>query len=130
MARQILFDAQARKHLKAGMDILAEAVGVTLGPRGRYVVIERKHDTPIITRDGGEVAKHLRLEAPFPEMGVNLLRRVAIQVGEKVGDSISMAIVLAHSLIDSGMKDLVSGAPPMDMKAGMNLAVSGRNESA
>ena len=124
MARQILFDAQARKHLKAGMDMLAEAVGVTLGPRGRYVVIERKHDTPILTRDGGEVAKHLRLKAPFPEMGVNLLRRVAIQVGKKVGDGISMSIVLAHSLIDSGIKNLVSGAHPMDMKAGMDLAVS------
>jgi len=123
MAKKIFYDQQARRHLKAGMDLLADSIAATLGPRGRYVVIEKKHEPPLITRDGSEVARNFSLKGRFAELGINLLRRVASRAGKEAGDGVSTAILLARCMVDAGMKNLEAGAHPMELKAGIDLAV-------
>jgi chaperonin GroEL len=124
MAKIIKYDVDARERLKRGVDALAGAVKVTLGPKGRNVVIEKKFGAPAITKDGVTVAKEIELEDAIENMGAQMLREVASKTADAAGDGTTTATVLAQSIITSGLKSLAAGANPMDLKRGIDKAVS------
>ncbi|HXE73725.1 MAG TPA: chaperonin GroEL [Candidatus Nitrosotenuis sp.] len=122
-AKMLLYDAEARKALERGTDILANAVRVTLGPRGRNVVLEKKFGSPTITNDGVTIAKEIELEDPFENMGAQLIREVASKTNDVAGDGTTTATVLAQAMIHAGMKNVAAGANPMFIKKGIEKAV-------
>jgi chaperonin GroEL len=124
MAKQIFFDIEGRNRMKRGVDILANAVKVTLGPKGRNVVIEKKFGAPGITKDGVTVAKEIELEDPIENMGAQMLKEVASKTADQAGDGTTTATVLAQSIISEGLKMVAAGANPMDLKRGIDKAVS------
>jgi chaperonin GroEL len=122
MPKIILFDAEAREKLKIGVDILCNAVKVTLGPKGRNVVIGRKHYAPHITKDGVTVAKQIELKDPIENMGAELMQEVAGRTADEAGDGTTTSVVLAQAIINAGLKNVAAGANPMDLKRGMDKA--------
>jgi chaperonin GroEL len=123
MAKEITFDTQAREKLKAGVDALANAVKVTLGPKGRNVVIDKKFGAPHITKDGVSVAKEIELKDPIENMGAQMLKEVASKTADIAGDGTTTATVLAQAIVTAGLKNVASGANPMDLKRGIDKAV-------
>jgi len=124
MAKQIFFDIEARNRMKKGVDILANAVRVTLGPKGRNVVLEKKFGAPGITKDGVTVAKEIELEDSIENMGAQMVKEVASKTADIAGDGTTTATVLAQSIISEGLKNVAAGANPMDLKRGIEKAVS------
>lgn len=124
MAKEIKFDMNARDLLKKGVDELANAVKVTLGPKGRNVIIEKKFGAPQITKDGVTVAKEIELACPYENMGAQLVKEVASKTNDKAGDGTTTATVLAQAIIGVGLKNVTAGANPMDLKRGIDKAVS------
>ena len=125
MAKDIKFNIEARDLLKQGVDQLANAVKVTLGPKGRNVVIEKKFGAPQITKDGVTVAKEIELEDHFENTGAQLVKSVASKTGDDAGDGTTTATILAQSIINEGLKNVTAGANPMDLKRGIDKAVKG-----
>lgn len=123
MAKEIKFNIEARNQLKVGVDKLADAVKVTLGPKGRNVVLEKKFGAPQVTKDGVTVAKEIELSDPFENMGAQLVKEVASKTGDDAGDGTTTATVLAQSIITVGLKNVTAGANPMDLKRGIDKAV-------
>ncbi len=123
MAKEITFNTQAREKLKAGVDALANAVKVTLGPKGRNVVIDKKFGAPQITKDGVTVAKEIELKDPIENMGAQMLKEVASKTADIAGDGTTTATVLAQAIVTAGLKNVASGANPMDLKRGIDKAV-------
>lgn len=123
MAKEVVFGEKARKGLNAGVDKLANAVKVTLGPKGRNVVLEKKYGAPLITNDGVTIAKEIELSDPFENMGAQLVREVATKTNDIAGDGTTTATVLAQALIGEGMKNVAAGANPMVLKKGIAKAV-------
>ncbi|MBI2731520.1 MAG: chaperonin GroEL [Sphingobacteriales bacterium] len=124
MAKQIFFDIEARNKMKKGVDTLANAVKVTLGPKGRNVVIEKKFGAPAVTKDGVTVAKEIELEDLIENMGAQMVKEVASKTADIAGDGTTTATVLAQSIISEGLKMVAAGANPMDLKRGIDKAVS------
>ncbi|MBX2922181.1 MAG: chaperonin GroEL [Chitinophagaceae bacterium] len=124
MAKQLFFDIEARNKMKKGVDILSDAVKVTLGPKGRNVVIEKKFGAPSVTKDGVTVAKEIELEDPVENAGAQMIRVVASKTADSAGDGTTTATVLAQSIIAEGLKMVAAGANPMDLKRGIDKAVS------
>ncbi|MFY9141115.1 MAG: chaperonin GroEL [Thermacetogeniaceae bacterium] len=122
-AKQIVFDIDARKKLEKGVNIVAEAVRTTLGPKGRNVVLEKKFGSPTITKDGVTVAKEIELEDPFENMGAQLCKEVASKTNEIAGDGTTTATVLAQAIVNEGLKNVTAGANPIFIKRGIDLAV-------
>jgi len=120
MAKQIAFDEDARRSLKKGIDILAEAVKATLGPKGRNVALDKKFGAPSITHDGVTVAKEIQLENPFENMGAQLLKEAATRTNDVAGDGTTTATVLAQAIVNEGLKNLAAGANPMQLKHGID----------
>jgi chaperonin GroEL len=123
MAKEIKFNIEARALLKEGVDQLADAVKVTLGPKGRHVVLEKKYGAPQITKDGVTVAKDIELADPYRNMGAQMVKEVASKTGDIAGDGTTTATVLAQSIINVGLKNITAGANPMDIKRGIDKAV-------
>ncbi|MBE2256907.1 MAG: chaperonin GroEL [Ignavibacteria bacterium] len=123
-AKLITFDAEARAALKKGVDVLANAVKVTLGPKGRNVVIDKKFGAPTVTKDGVTVAKEIELEDPVENMGAQMVKEVASKTSDVAGDGTTTATVLAQAIYREGLKHVTSGANPMDLKRGIDLAVT------
>jgi chaperonin GroEL len=123
MAKQIFFDIEARNRMKKGVDILSNAVKVTLGPKGRNVVLEKKFGAPTITKDGVTVAKEIELEDPIENMGAQMIKEVASKTADIAGDGTTTATVLAQSIISEGLKMVAAGSNPMDLKRGIDKAV-------
>ena len=124
MAKQLFFDIDARNRMKKGVDILANAVKVTLGPKGRNVVLEKKFGAPGVTKDGVTVAKEIELEDPIENMGAQMVKEVASKTADVAGDGTTTATVLAQSIITEGLKNVAAGANPMDLKRGIEKAVT------
>ena len=123
MAKQILFDEEARRALGRGVDALANAVKVTLGPKGRNVVLDKKYGAPTITNDGVTIARDVELEDPFENMGAQLVKEVATKTNDIAGDGTTTATLLAQAMIQEGMRNVVAGANPMIVKKGIDMAV-------
>ncbi len=123
MAKQIFFDIEARNKMKKGVDTLANAVKVTLGPKGRNVVIEKKFGAPAVTKDGVSVAKEIELEDAIENMGAQMVKEVASKTADQAGDGTTTATVLAQAIIGEGLKNVAAGANPMDLKRGIDKAV-------
>ena len=123
MAKQILFDEEARRALGRGVDALANAVKVTLGPKGRNVVLDKKYGAPTITNDGVTIARDIELEDPFENMGAQLVKEVATKTNDIAGDGTTTATLLAQAMIQEGMRNVVAGANPMIVKKGIDMAV-------
>ncbi|MDE5998786.1 MAG: chaperonin GroEL [Bacteroidaceae bacterium] len=124
MAKDLKFNIEAREQLKQGVDQLADAVKVTLGPKGRNVIIEKKFGAPHITKDGVTVAKEIELADPFQNTGAQLVKSVASKTGDDAGDGTTTATVLAQSIVATGLKNVAAGANPMDLKRGIDKAVA------
>ena len=124
MAKDIKFDVDAREMLKKGVDQLANAVKVTLGPKGRNVIIEKKFGAPQITKDGVTVAKEIELEDRFENTGAQLVKSVASKTGDDAGDGTTTATILTQSIVNVGLKNVTAGANPMDLKRGIDKAVA------
>ena len=124
MAKEIKFDIKAREELKKGVDALSNAVKVTLGPKGRNVIIEKKFGAPHITKDGVTVAKEVELEDQFQNMGAQLVKEVASKTGDDAGDGTTTATVLAQAIVNTGLKNVAAGANPIDIKRGIDKAVA------
>ena len=124
MAKEIKFDTDARELLKRGVDQLANAVKVTLGPKGRNVIIEKKFGAPQITKDGVTVAKEVELEDHFENTGAKLVKSVASKTGDDAGDGTTTATILTQSIVNVGLKNVTAGANPMDLKRGIDKAVA------
>jgi len=122
MAKQLIFSEEARRSLKKGIDIMANAVGTTLGPKGRNVALDKKWGAPTITHDGVTVAKEIELEDPYENMGAQLLEEAATKTNDVAGDGTTTATVLAHTIITEGMKNVAAGANPMLIKRGIEKA--------
>jgi len=129
MAKQILHGEEARKALSAGIDTLADTVKITLGPKGRNVVLGKKFGSPVITNDGVTIAKEIELKDAFENMGAQLVREVATKTNDAAGDGTTTATVLAQALVNEGMKNVAAGANPMDVKRGMQKAVKAAVEA-
>ncbi len=123
MAKQIIYGEEARKALQAGIDKLANTVTITLGPKGRNVVLDRKYGSPLITNDGVTIAKEVELEEPFENMGAQLIKEVSIKTNDVAGDGTTTATLLAQALVREGMKNVAAGANPMVVKKGIAKAV-------
>ncbi|MCL5054162.1 MAG: chaperonin GroEL, partial [Gammaproteobacteria bacterium] len=123
MAKLILFDDEARRKLESGMNQLADAVRVTLGPKGRNVVLDKKWGAPTITNDGVSIAKEIELEDPFERLGAELVKEVAKKTDDVAGDGTTTATVLAWTMVREGLKNVTAGANPMLLKTGIELAV-------
>src|SRR5213082_1874069 len=123
-AKYLEFNTEARSRLKRGVDQLAEAVKVTLGPKGRNVVIEKKFGAPSVTKDGVTVAKEIELEDSIENMGAQMVKEVASKTADIAGDGTTTATVLAQSIISEGLKNVAAGANPMDLKRGIDKAVT------
>ncbi len=124
MAKQITFDTDAREKLKAGIDALSNAVKVTLGPKGRNVIIQKSFGAPSITKDGVTVAKEIELSDPIENMGAQMVKEVASKTADAAGDGTTTATVLAQAMVTAGLKSVAAGANPMDLKRGMDKAVA------
>src|SRR4028118_2226664 len=124
MAKQIFFDIEARNKMKKGVDTLANAVKVTLGPKGRNVVIEKKFGAPSVTKDGVTVAKEIELDDAIENMGAQMVKEVASKTADIAGDGTTTATVLAQAIINEGLKNVAAGANPMDLKRGIDKAVA------
>src|SRR5512137_149360 len=122
-AKQLLFDEEARRALERGASMVAAAVKVTLGPKGRNVVLDKKWGSPTITKDGVTVAKEIELEDPYENMGAQLVREVASKTNDVAGDGTTTATVLAEAMVEEGMKNVAAGANPMMLKRGIDKAV-------
>ncbi len=122
-AKQLLFDEEARRSLKDGVDALADAVRVTLGPRGRNVILEKKFGPPSVVDDGVSVAKEIELKDPFENLGAQLAREVASKTNDVAGDGTTTATVLAQAIVREGMRMVAAGANPMALKRGLEMAV-------
>src|SRR5690606_10430205 len=123
MAKQIVFDTDARAALKRGVDKLANAVKVTLGPKGRNVNVEKKFGAPTVTKDGVTVAKEIELEDKLENVGAQMVKEVASKTSDVAGDGTTTATVLAQAIITAGLKNVTAGANPMDLKRGIDRAV-------
>src|SRR6201990_307591 len=123
MSKQLIFEIDARNKMKRGVDILANAVKVTLGPKGRNVVLEKKFGAPSVTKDGVTVAKEIELEDSIENMGAQMVKEVASKTADIAGDGTTTATVLAQSIISEGLKNVAAGANPMDLKRGIDKAV-------
>ena len=128
MAKEIKFNIDARDAMKKGVDQLANAVKVTLGPKGRNVVIEKKFGAPQITKDGVSVAKEIELEDHFENTGAQLVKSVASKTGDDAGDGTTTATILAQAIVSEGLKNVTAGANPMDLKRGIDKAVKAVTE--
>ena len=124
MAKEISYDLEARNALKAGVDKLADAVKVTLGPKGRNVVIEKKFGAPTVTKDGVTVAKEVELENKLEDVGAQMVKEVASKTSDVAGDGTTTATVLAQSLVAEGLKNVTAGANPMSIKRGIDAAAN------
>jgi len=122
-SKLIEYSSDARSALKAGVDKLANAVKVTLGPKGRNVIIDKKFGSPTVTKDGVTVAKEIELEHPVENMGAQMVREVASKTSDLAGDGTTTATVLAQAIYREGLKNVTAGANPMDLKRGIDLAV-------
>ncbi|MGB6036520.1 MAG: chaperonin GroEL [Cryomorphaceae bacterium] len=123
MAKNITFDVEARDKLKRGVDALADAVKVTLGPKGRNVIIDKKFGAPTVTKDGVSVAKEIELKDPIENMGAQMVKEVASKTADMAGDGTTTATVLAQAMVTAGLKNVAAGANPMDLKRGIDKAV-------
>ena len=123
MAKIIAFDEEARRALERGMNTLADAVKVTLGPQGRNVVLEKKWGAPTITNDGVSIAKEIELDEPFEKIGAELVKEVAKKTDDVAGDGTTTATVLAQALVREGLRNVAAGANPMALKRGIEKAV-------
>src|SRR5918998_2682493 len=123
MAKRIIYNENARRALEKGMDILAEAVAVTLGPKGRNVVLEKKFGAPQIVNDGVTIAKEIELEDHIENTGVALIRQAASKTNDAAGDGTTTATVLAHAMVKEGLRNVAAGANPMALKKGIEHAV-------
>lgn len=123
MSKQLFFDVDARNRMKRGVDTLANAVKVTLGPKGRNVVLDKKSGTPSITKDGVSVAREIELDDPIENMGAQMVKQVASKTADIAGDGTTTATVLAQALVNDGLKNVAAGANPMDLKRGMDKAL-------
>src|SRR5437870_7319996 len=123
MPKMIAFDETARRSLESGMNQLADAVRVTLGPKGRNVVLEKKWGAPTITKDGVSVAKEIELEDPYEKIGAELVKEVAKKTDDVAGDGTTTATVLAWSMVHEGLRNVAAGANPMSLKRGIEAAV-------
>ena len=123
MAKQLLFEEEARRSLKRGVDKMADAVKVTLGPRGRYALLDKKFGAPTITNDGVTIARDIELEDPYENMGAQLLEEVATKTNDVAGDGTTTATVLAQAIITEGLKNVTAGASPMGLKRGITKGV-------
>lgn len=123
MAKKIFFDASAREKLKSGVDILADAVKVTLGPKGRNVILDKKFGSPSVTKDGVTVAKDIELKDPIENMGAQLVKEVASKTADSAGDGTTTSVVLTQAIFTTGIKSVVAGANPMDLKRGIDKGV-------
>ena len=124
MAKEIKFSEDARRAMLRGVDALANAVKVTLGPKGRNVVLEKKFGSPLITNDGVTIAKEIELEDAFENMGAQLVKEVATKTNDVAGDGTTTATVLAQAMIREGLKNVTAGANPMVIRKGIEKAVS------
>ncbi|MCZ4408016.1 chaperonin GroEL [Cryomorphaceae bacterium 1068] len=124
MAKDITFDVEARDKLKRGVDALADAVKVTLGPKGRNVIIDKKFGAPTVTKDGVSVAKEIELKDPIENMGAQMVKEVASKTADMAGDGTTTATVLAQAMVTAGLKNVAAGANPMDLKRGIDKAVA------
>jgi chaperonin GroEL len=124
MAKDLYFDVEAREKLKKGVDILANAVKVTLGPKGRNVVIGKKFGAPHVTKDGVTVAKEIELKDPVENMGAQMVKEVAAKTADIAGDGTTTATVLAQAIVTAGLKNVAAGANPMDLKRGIDKGVA------
>ena len=124
MAKQLLFDEEARRALKRGVDKMADAVKVTLGPRGRYALLDKKYGSPTITNDGVTIARDIELEDPYENMGAQLLEEVAAKTNDIAGDGTTTSIVLAQAIISEGLRNVTAGANPMALKRGIERGVT------
>ena len=122
MARQIIYGEEARKALKNGIDQLADTVKITLGPKGRNVVLERKFGIPLITNDGVTIAKEIELDNPFEDMGAQLIKEVSTKTNDTAGDGTTTATILCQAMINEGLKNVAAGANPMVMRRGIKKA--------
>src|ERR687892_61337 len=122
-SKEVRFGADARQRMLRGVDILADAVKVTLGPKGRNVVIDKSFGAPRITKDGVTVAKEVELSDKFENMGAQMVREVASRTNDNTGDGTTTATVLAQAIVREGMKSVAAGMNPMDLKRGIDLAV-------
>ena len=129
MAKQLVFGEEARRYLKNGVDIVANAVATTLGPKGRNVALDRKYGSPTITHDGVTVAKEIELEDPYENMGAQLLKEAATKTNDIAGDGTTTSTVLAHAIVTEGLKNLAAGANPMLLKRGIEAASKAVSES-
>ena len=129
MAKQLLFSEEARRALKAGIDVVVKSVATTLGPKGRNVALDRKFGSPTITHDGVTVAKEIELEDPFENMGAQLLKEAAIKTNDIAGDGTTTSTVLAHAIVTEGLKNLAAGANPMLLKRGIESATKAVSEA-
>ena len=129
MAKDIKFGEDARKALQSGLDQLANTVKVTLGPKGRNVVLDKKFGAPLITNDGVTIAKEIELEDPFENMGAQLVREVATKTNDVAGDGTTTATLLAQALVREGLKNVAAGANPMVIRKGISKAVGAAVES-
>ena len=123
MAKQLVFDESARRSLKRGIDRLADAVKVTIGPKGRNVVLDKKFGAPTITNDGVTIARDIELEDPFENMGAQLLKEVATKTDDVAGDGTTTAVVLGQAMVNEGLRVVTAGANPMVIKHGIEKAV-------
>ncbi|MBR4954218.1 MAG: chaperonin GroEL, partial [Oscillospiraceae bacterium] len=129
MAKQIIFGEEARKSLQRGVDQLADTVKITLGPKGRNVVLGKKFGSPLITNDGVTIAKEIELEDAFENMGAQLIREVSTKTNDVAGDGTTSATVLAQAMINEGIKNLAAGANPMVMRRGIQKATEAAVEA-
>ena len=127
-AKELQFNTEARAKLKRGVDQLAEAVKVTLGPKGRNVVIDKKFGSPTVTKDGVTVAKEVELADPIENMGAQMVKEVATKTSDLAGDGTTTATVLAQAIFREGLKNVTAGANPMELKRGIDRAVEAVTE--
>ena len=124
MAKQIKFGEDARRALEKGLNTLADTVKITLGPKGRNVVLDKKYGAPLITNDGVTIAKEVELEDPFENMGAQLIKEVATKTNDVAGDGTTTATLLAQAIVREGMKNLAAGANPMVLRRGIEAATA------
>ena len=129
MAKQIIFGEEARRSLEKGINALADTVKITLGPKGRNVVLDKKYGAPLITNDGVTIAKEIELENPFENMGAQLVKEVATKTNDVAGDGTTTATLLAQAIIREGLKNLAAGANPMVLRSGIEAATNAAVES-
>src|SRR5512133_666793 len=128
MAKILQFDEEARRSLERGVDALANTVKVTLGPKGRYVVLDKKWGAPTITNDGVTVARDVELENPYENLGAQLAKEVATKTNDVAGDGTTTATVLAQAMVKEGLRNVAAGAAPAALKRGMDKAVTAVND--